>query len=115
MQATFFLPRLHDERLDRNEFREKLRAAIVDAIRLCDARFETALTKQFPIRFQYRSGLPPTLLIEIEILTSGYMKDFYQAGIGLAIQQTFRERGIHEDIPGCELCLSITMKTSLVI
>lgn len=117
MQVTLFLSKIHDKHLDHPDFRRKLRAAIVDAFGLkrCDVRFESSRTKQFPIRFQYRSNPQPKLLIEIEILTSGYMKDFYQEGIGLAIQQTLRERHIDDDIPGCEIELSVTMKTSLVI
>ena len=115
MQATLFLPKIHSRHLDGASFRDTFRTAIVDALGQCDIRFENDRTKRFPIRFQYRSDPQPKLLIEAEILTSGYMKDFYQGGMAIAIQKLFRERGLCEDIPGCELELSITMRTSLVL
>lgn len=115
MQVTLFLPVIHDEHLDQPEFQAKLRLAIIDALGQCDVRFEDARAKQFQIRFRYRSDPQPKLLVEGEILTSGYMKDFYQEGMGLAIQQAFRERHVNDDIPGCDIELSITMKTYLVL
>jgi hypothetical protein len=115
MQATLFLPMIHSEHLDQPAFRDKLRAAIIDALGHCDIRFENNRAKQFPIRFRYRPDPQPRLVIEGEILTSGYLKDFYQGGMALAIQETFRERILDKDIPRCELHLSITMRVTLVL
>lgn len=114
MRAVLFLPMIHSS-LDQPDFHEKIRTAIVDAFGHCDARFASDRAKLFPVRFQYRSDPQFKLLVEGEIITSGYMKDFCQWGIAVAIQKELRKRGLCEALPNCELCLSITMKVTLVL
>lgn len=115
MQVTLFSPKIHDENLNQPSFREKLRGALIHALRCCDFRLENDRVEQFPIKFQYRSNPQLKLVIEGEILTSGYLRDFDLSGLGLAIEKALQERDICGIIPGCELELSITMKTSLVL
>jgi len=115
MKAVLFLPQIYSGNLDEASLGEQLRAAIISAFGCCDIRLENDRVKQFSIRFQHQSRLKPKLLIEVEILTSGYMKDFYQGGLGLAIRRMLRECGMNEVIPSCEIELSVTMRTSLVL